>query len=254
MKVAAYQAPLLPSGSTEAIDLISVQVRACESIGATFLCCPEGALGGLADYASRPDEIAIHVRNGQLQRTVAPIASETVTTILGFTEVDDDGRLFNSAAVVHKGVVVGVYRKLHPAINRSIYKPGHDMPVFEVGDLTFGIVICRDSKYPEPARVMADHGASALFVPTNNGLPPAKSGVEIVAEARQTDIARATENRVSVIRADVAGRADGLVSFGSSGIVNGEGTVLRAARKFEVGLVVADVETKPKALALRKSV
>jgi len=69
-----------------------------------------------------------------------PIASETVTTILGFTEIDD-GRLFNSAAVVYKGSVTGVYRKLHPAINRSIYESGHDTPVFKANDLTFGIVI-----------------------------------------------------------------------------------------------------------------
>jgi len=81
-KVAAYQAPLLRSGSTEeAIDLIAVQVRACESIGAEFLCCPEAVLGGLADYASRPFEIAIDMRSGQLQQALEPIASETVTTI-----------------------------------------------------------------------------------------------------------------------------------------------------------------------------
>ena len=43
-KIAAYQAPLLPSGSADAIDLIAVQVRACESIGVEFLCCPEGVL------------------------------------------------------------------------------------------------------------------------------------------------------------------------------------------------------------------
>jgi predicted amidohydrolase len=53
-----------------------------------------------------------------------------VTTILGFTEMDDGGRLFNTAAVVHKGAVVGLYRKVHPAINRSVYVPGHDAPIF----------------------------------------------------------------------------------------------------------------------------
>jgi hypothetical protein len=42
----------------EAIGLIADQVKTCESIGVEFLCCPEGILGGLADYASRPYEIA----------------------------------------------------------------------------------------------------------------------------------------------------------------------------------------------------
>jgi predicted amidohydrolase len=239
-KVAAYQAPLLPSGSAEAIDLIGVQVRRCESIGVEFLCCPEGALGGLADYVSRPYEIAIDVKRGQLQRALAPITSETVTTIVGFTEIDD-GRLFNTAAIVHKGLVIGLYRKLHPAINRSIYGSGHDTPVFKAGDLTFGVLICRDSTYSEPARVMADRGATALFVPTNNGLPPTKGGIDIVGHARETDIARAKGNGVSVIRADVAGRADGLVSYGSSGIVDRDGTVLQTAKPLEVGLVVAEI-------------
>lgn len=243
-KVAAYQAPLLPRGSTEAIDLIAVQVRTCESLGVRFLCCPEGVLGGLADYASRPYEIAIDVQKGQLQRALAPIASETVTTILGFTEIDD-GRLFNSAAVVHNGVIIGLYRKLHPAINKSIYESGQDTPVFKVGDLTFGIIICRDSTYREPARVMTDRGAKALFVPTNNGLPPTKGGVKVVEQAREADIARAKENRISVVRADVSGHADGLVSYGSSGIVDRDGTVLRSAKQLEVGLVVAEIETKP---------
>src|SRR2546429_4453871 len=146
MKVAAYQTPLLPSGSAEVIDLIAVQVRACEAIDVEFLCCPEGVLGGLADYASRPYEIAINAREGQLQQALEPIASETVTTILGFTEIDD-GRLFNSAAVVCKGVVTGLYRKHHPAINRSIYESGHDRPAFKGHDLTVGILIWRDSTY-----------------------------------------------------------------------------------------------------------
>src|SRR5229473_2684492 len=116
-KVAAYQAPLLPIGSAEAIDLIAVQVRACESAGVEILCCPEGVLGGLADYATQPTAIAIDVEDGRLNMVLAPLASDTVTTVLGFTEIDRPGRLYNSAAVFHKGSVAGVYRKLHPAIN-----------------------------------------------------------------------------------------------------------------------------------------
>jgi predicted amidohydrolase len=68
-----------------------------------------------------------------------------VTTILGFTEVDR-GRLYNSAAVCHRGSVAGIYRKRHPAINRSVYDAGEATPVFTVGTFTFGILICRDSR------------------------------------------------------------------------------------------------------------
>jgi predicted amidohydrolase len=154
------------------------------------------------------------------------------------------GRLYNSAAVFHRGAVVGIYRKLHPAIHRSIYEAGDEMPVFTVGDLTFGIIICLDSNYDEPARTMASQGAAALFVPTNNGLPPTQAGPELVSQARNADIARAKENGVTVIRADVAGHTEALVSYGSSGIVDPKGRVLQAARQLGPDLLVAEIQTR----------
>ena len=165
MKVAAYQAPLLRSGSLEALGLIRQRVEWCEAHGVTILCCPEAILGGLADHAADPTGFAMDAQGNQLSTVLAPLASDTVTTIVGFTEMTGTGRLYNTAAVFHKGSVIGLYRKLYPAINRSIYEAGNQMPVFQVGGLTFGIVICNDSNYPEPARIMAARGATALFVP-----------------------------------------------------------------------------------------
>src|ERR1044072_1694629 len=124
MKVAAYQAPL---GSINSIDimlgLIREQIEKCESEGVEILCCPEGVLGGLADYVDRPAAIAVNVQSGELEKLLAPLASDTVTAIVGFTEIDC-GSLYNSAAVFHKGAVTGIYRKLRPAINRSVYTAG----------------------------------------------------------------------------------------------------------------------------------
>ncbi len=240
MKVAAYQAPLLPCGSMEAVELIRRRVEWCEAAGVEILCCPEAVLGGLADYAARPAEFALDVESGQLGAVLAPLASDTVTTVLGFTEISA-GQLYNSAAVFHQGAVAGLYRKLHPAIRKSVYRAGDRTPVFTVGGLTFGIVICYDSNFPEPARLMASQGATALFVPTNNGLPLDRE--EVGGDARKADIARARENGVWVIRADVAGRTGDLVSYGSSGIVNPQGTVLQSAQRLTEGLLVAELET-----------
>jgi hypothetical protein len=58
VKVAAYQAPLLPPGSTEpsvAVPLIREQVRRGEVEGVEILCCPEAMLGGLADDGTPPE-------------------------------------------------------------------------------------------------------------------------------------------------------------------------------------------------------
>lgn len=239
MKVAAYQAPLLGAGSIEALALIQHRVEECEASGVSILCCPEAVLGGLADDAEDPASFAIS--SSRIELELAPLASDAVTTIIGFTELTDTGLLYNSAAVLHQGAVLGVYRKLHPAINRSVYVPGRETPVFQIGPLTFGISICNDSNFPEPADRMAALGATILFVPTNNGLPPAKGGPGLVARTRNADIARATENKLWVIRADVAGRAGELVSHGSSGIVDPRGIVVHSARELSEDLLVTEI-------------
>jgi predicted amidohydrolase len=223
----------------EAIALVRKQVDWCESEGVEILCCPEALLGGLADYAPRPTDIAINVESGELGSALMPLASHAVTTILGFTEITGTGHLYNSAAVFHRGSVVGLYRKLYPAIRKSIYRAGDRIPVFRVGDLTFGIVICNDSNYPELARIIASQGATALFVPTNNGLPAEKA--DVASYARNVDIACAIENSVTVIRADVAGRTADLVSYGSSSIVDPDGIVVQSAQRLRESLLVTDL-------------
>jgi predicted amidohydrolase len=242
VKVAAYQAPLLANGSMGALDLIQARVRACEAEGIEVLCCPEAILGGLADQIEDPGRLAISVRTGQLDAILAPLASDVTTTIVGFTELGEDGFLYNAAAVFHRGAVAGVYRKLHPAIRQSVYRAGCEVPLFSVGALTFGIAICADSNFPELAKQMASGGATALFVPSNNALPPRKGGAELVMEARRVDMATAMANEMWVIRADVAGKAGELTSRGSSVIVDPKGTVVASALALSEDLIAAAIE------------
>jgi predicted amidohydrolase len=246
VRVAAYQAPLLAAASMAALGLIRTQVERCEAEGITLLCCPEAVLGGLADYAEHPTRFAISARPGRLDSVLAPLASDLVTTIVGFTELADGGQLYNSAAVFQRGSVVGLYRKRYPAINRSVYEAGFTTPVFQVGALTFGIVICNDSNYSELANRLSACGATALCVPTNNGLPSTRARAALVTRARNVDIARAIENRMWVIRADVAGRTNRLVSYGASAIVDPDGRVVQSARLFADDLIVADIGTVPR--------
>ena len=219
-----------------ALGLIRQQVDWCEAHEVSMLCCPEAIVGGLADHTPQPDEIAIE--RGELSALFAPLASNTVTTIVGFTE-RADGRYYNCAAVFCRGEVTGFYRKRHPAIRRSIYAAGQESPVFCVGDLVFGILICNDSNYPHLARDLAARGAKVLFVPTNNALPPDRANV--LDDARRVDAALAADNRVAVVRADVAGHADGLVSYGTTGIVARDGALLQSARVLTSEVIVADV-------------
>ena len=242
MKVAAYQAPLLLEGSMDALELIRGRVKWCETEGVDILCCPEAVLGGLADDAKHPVDFAIDVESGQLEALLAPLASKSVTVIVGFTETVGAGKLYNAAAVFHDGKVVGIYRKRHPAIRKSVYSAGDQSPVFTVGPLSFGIMICNDSNYPELTTDMVARGARAIFVPSNNGLPPEKA--DVVAISRAVDVARARDNEVMIVRADVAGRTADRVSFGSSAIVDARGTVLRMGEALSEDILVAEIHVR----------
>jgi predicted amidohydrolase len=122
-------------------------------------------------------------------------------------------------------------------MRRSVHQAGDRTPVFTLNGVTFGIIICNDSNFPELARDMAAQGATLLFVPSNNALPPAKA--DVVSAAREVDSALASANRMMVVRSDVAGNCGGFVSYGSSGIVDPRGRTLRLGSSLEPGLLVA---------------
>ena len=243
MKVAAYQAPMLAEGSLDVIELMQQHVRECEAKSISVLCFPEAILGGLADFASAPGRFAIRTDDGQLAAVLGPLARHSHFH-RGFTELGSDGALYNAAAVLRRGRVTGLYRKIHPAIRRSVYSPGSETPVFRAGDLVFGIVICNDSNYPDLAQRMAAQRAAALFIPTNKGMPNGRVSVELNAAARVTDIALATGNRFWVIRADVAGENGKLKCFGCSEIVDPQGNVIRAAHLGTADLLVVEIDVE----------
>jgi len=218
------------------------RVRECEAKGISVLCGPEAILGGLADYSDDPSRFAIRSNDGQLPAVLSPLASDTVTSIVGFTELGSDGALYNAAAVFERGRVAGIYRKIHPAIRRSVYAAGSQIPVFRTGVLTFGAIICNDSNFPALAREIAAQGATVLFIPTNNGLPNERVSPRLNEAARDVDVALARENRIWIVRADVAGRNAKLTSYGSSEIVDPDGIVVQQAGILSTDLLIAEIE------------
>lgn len=241
LKVAAYQAPLLPAGSmAAALALIQTALVECEQASVQILCCPEAILGGLADDHDAPSEIALGVETGELARVLSPLSTSKVTLIIGFTEHGPNETWFNSAAVVEGGEVLGIYRKCHPAIRTSVYSAGTELPIFTGHEVPFGIVICNDANYPELSREYRERGAAALFMPLNNRLRPQVADA-CRARTRQNLIDRASRNGVPVISADVAGRDEGRISYGATAIVAANGSVVAEAAPFVEGLIMAEI-------------
>ena len=54
-----------------------------------------------------------------------------------------------------------IYRKITPAINRSVYAAGSELRTFHIDGLNFGVLICFDSNFPDLARqLLTDRGLS----------------------------------------------------------------------------------------------
>lgn len=241
MKVAAYQMPVSCCYATDAVARLAERVRQCENAGVSLLCCPEAALGGLADYAETPDDSAIPSERDALGAKLQPLASRSVAVIVGFTERNSSGRYYNAAAVYVDGVVVGIYRKHHPAIRRSRYSPGGHLPVFRVAETVIGILICRDSTDERLAAALVEQGAELLCIPTNNAMPRDRGGPGLVHDVRALDARLAQRVGVPIVRADVVGTARDLISAGSSVITARSGAQVYPTGAKQGELIVAEL-------------
>ncbi len=180
----------------------------------------------------------------ELRRLLTPLTSSPVASVVGFTERADDGQLYNSAAFLADGAVQAVYRKVYPGY-RTVIRAGTELPVIAFRGTVVGVMICNDLWYVEPARILASKGATVIFVPTNSGhLRNAPLDNRLRTRSETLPIARAVDNTVSVVIADIAGRQHGRAALGSSRIVDPpDGALLSAANPpHEVGLVVTTID------------
>lgn len=218
------------------------QLASCEAAGVELLCCPESVIGELANESDGDSPAVVALNVDELTEVVAPLLASAMTIVVGFTERMPGGEVSNAAAVLSDGEVAGIYRKVYPGT--GVCLPGEDLPVFRHGDVHFGVLICNDAHYVEPARVLASRGAQLLVVPVHGGHRAAK---EAAWRARGTNvlIARAVENAVPLVAADVAGHQGERLSHGTTCVIDSQGTVVARGRELVEDLVIADVDVRP---------
>jgi predicted amidohydrolase len=240
MRVAAYQAPYREYPALGGAEFVVPYLERARADGVELVCCPEALTGELANESDgdTPQAVALSIGDGELDKAIAPLLGWGMTIVVGFTERGSNGDVHNAAVVAADNAVAGIYRKAYPG--RSICAAGTELPIFHHAGVPFGVLICNDVHYIEPARILAARGAQLLVVPVHGGHAPAK---ENAWRARGTNvlIARAVENGIPLIAADVAGWQGERVSHGTTAIVDAQGTLLAAARELEQDFVVADV-------------
>jgi predicted amidohydrolase len=219
-------------------------IRTAVEHGADVVVLPELATSGYM-FAS-PQEaatLAIGADHEILDEWAAEAATGDIVLAGGFCERGDDGRIYNSAAVLDATGLRTVYRKLHLwDREKLVFTPGSaPPPVLDTHVGRVGVVICYDLEFPELTRSLALAGTQLLLVPTNWPLVPRPQG-EHPPEALIA-MAAARVNRMAVACADRVGVERGQEWTGGTTIIGVDGWV--AAESGAAGLVIADVDLEP---------
>jgi predicted amidohydrolase len=205
-------------------------VRAAAAEGARVVVLPElFTTGYVFLHADEVRPLAEPV-GGPTLRSMAALAAECDLVIVGgWAELDDTGRLRNSAFLVDPTGLRAVYRKAHLWDNEvNIFVPGDELPpVVDTAVGRIAVVVCYDIEFPEWTRTAALRGADLLCVPTNWPATATPSGErpEEVIHAQ----AAALANRMFVAVCDRVGRERDVEWAGGSAVIAPDGYPLALA-------------------------
>jgi hypothetical protein len=185
---------------------------------------------------------------------------------VGYGELTDDGRRFNSAILIAPdGSELGKYRKIH--LPGSVEpRPGArfqqlEKRYFDYGDLGFptwrapatlagavlGMLICNDRRWPEAWRVLALRGAELVCIGYNSAAYDPNGGDAENAALRTWHSQLAAQsnaymNATWAVAVAKAGEEDGAGLIGGSCIVDPNGRIVAEAATLGDEVIVADCD------------
>jgi 5-aminopentanamidase len=219
-------------------------VREAVSAGARLVVLPELCTSGYVFESPEEARACSEPADGPSLRTWAEEAARGDAVVVGgFCELGEDGLLYNSAAVVDGGGVLGVYRKLHLWDREQlVFEPGRECaPVLETRVGRVGVGVCYDLDFPEVARSLALAGADIVVMPANLPNFPRPAGERPI----EVTLAMATAhvNHVFVALCDRCGPERGVDWVGGSVVCDEWGWVLAGPpERCRPGLVLAECD------------
>ncbi len=195
--------------------------------GAQVVVLPELVSSGYVfESAEEAASLAITADAPLISEWAAAAARHGLVLAAGFCERGEDGRTYNSAALIDPTGLRAVYRKLHLWDREKLwFTPGGTLPpVLDTPAGRVATIVCYDLEFPELTRTVALAGAELLLVPTNWPLmerPPGERPAEVVAA-----MATARINHMAIACADRAGVERGQPWTGGTAIVDADGWVV----------------------------
>ena len=222
-------------------ERIIARIREARELGADLIAFPELALPGYPpeDLLLKPQFIR---ENHDRLRQVAAECKD-IAAVVGFIDADSD--IYNAAAIIHDGEIVGAYRKMYLP-NYGVFDEdryfaaGSECPVYTISGTPVGVNICEDIWYATGPAVVQRAAGAELIVNINGS--PFHMGKRAFREKMLAT--RAADNGVFVAYVNLVGGQDELVFDGASVIFGPDGEIVAEAKQFEEQLLVADLEVE----------
>lgn len=172
-KVKVASVNLRPNNTAGSAESVAQFVQAIEKTvpkDAGVILLPEGitVVGTTKSYV----DVAEPVPGGPTTKTLGAVAKARNAYIVAGIYEREGNAVYNTAVLIDRqGEVAGKYRKVYlprEEMERGL-TPGSHFPVFETDFGTVGLMICYDVFFAEPARALANQGASMILMPIWGG-------------------------------------------------------------------------------------
>ncbi len=243
MRIAHFQLACTPGDTqtnTEAV--IGALTRAARD-GVDIVRSPESFLTGYFSDVDQARSHSLATDGPEITHLLEMTCGLEPAFIVGFNERRGEN-LYNTVLVAERGRLLGTYSKAFPCFD--YFTPGREFPLFYRGQVAYGVIICADGGYIEPARILALKGARVIFAPHYNYLP-ALGLINHLVSVRADHVARARENGVwflrgnNVTRGDDRGLDPGGVGYGDSYLLDPLGEIVVRGPRHVEHMMVADI-------------
>jgi 5-aminopentanamidase len=238
LRVAAVQAESV-AGDVEANLRTAVRwTHAAADAGARVVVFPELFLSGYSPQTlrDRTDLCDVFPDDARLSVLAEQTRARSVAAIVGASVLVSGGpRQLSLLAFGPTGDVSLAYSKQHlSGVEQSLFAPATSGSSLVVDGWTLGLGICYDGCFPEHARAAADDGALAYLCPS----------AYVVGSEHRRDLyyaARALDNGIYVVFADLTRRCGELEFSGGSAVYDPQGRTVARVADGE-GMAVADLD------------
>jgi len=222
-------------------------LQRADADGAAIVSFPECFLTDYPDTEESARAGAFANDSNEMMRVLDVTSRHEALAIVGYNELRGPD-LYNTVVVAHRGHLLGTFSKC--TAYQKFHKQGREFPVWEHRGLKFGVLICSDGGYIEPARILALKGARVIFAPHFNYIRDTGL-LSHFTKVRADHTARASENNVYFVRGNNVvldpaksgiTRTEG-VGYGDSYIMDPGGEILVRSRRQVEDFITAEIET-----------